>query len=90
MMGQTPFESSIYSIDVNGAHILTFSVLESFFEQTQIGKQLEWLENDLIKANKNRHLVPWIVVLLPNRLECLVSDLKCQMDKRDYYFKRLV
>ena len=26
------------------------------------GNQLEWLENDLIKANKNRNIIPWIIV----------------------------
>ena len=90
MNGQIPFKENAYSLDINGVHFLTYSSLHltnKTASQT-FEDQYKWLEQDLIQANKNRHLVPWIILLLPNEMECL--DIKCEQDKRDYYIKRLI
>ncbi len=85
MMGQTPFNSSTYSVDVNGVHFVSYSFVSPYTldMDKKFENLIKWLENDLIKANKNRHLVPWIIVLLPNNYDSIN-----EFDKRDFYIKR--
>jgi hypothetical protein len=87
MMGQTPFNSTTYSLDVNGVHFISYSFGSPF--ASDLDKKFEnlikWLENDLIKANKNRHLIPWIIVLLPDNYDSI-----SEFDRRDFYIKRFV
>ena len=97
--GQVPFNSDYYSLDVNGAHLITFSVdilnanllyaKNGIYNSnlTQIlDAELDWLENDLRKATKNRISVPWIIVFLPKSTDC--SNFVCQTNKIDYLKKR--
>jgi len=52
-----------YSIDIGLAHFLFFST-EAYWSQTGIiDSQLNWLKNDLIKANANRENIPWLVAI---------------------------
>lgn len=64
----------IYGLDVNGVHFCTFSIgifmqreTNSKIQIDQLESKIYLLEKDLIKANQNRHLVPWIVVLLTEK-----------------------
>lgn len=69
-MPATPFPEGImspfYSFDMGPIHFVAIST-EVFFDSDQIyghvhAHQLEFLEQDLAKANQNREAVPWIVV----------------------------
>lgn len=53
-----------YSFDMNLVHFIAIDteVYAYFVDQGQIDRQLNWLEQDLIKANKNRQKVPWIIM----------------------------
>lgn len=61
LMNQWPLNSTFYSFDSNQVHFITFWKYSN--------ANVDLLERDLIQANRNRFLVPWIVVYLPNRLE---------------------
>ena len=97
--GQVPFKANYYSLDLNGAHLITFSVdilnVNLLYAKNGIynsnltqllDMQLDWLESDLKKASKNRILVPWIIVFLPNTIEC--SNIVCQTNKIDFLKKK--
>ncbi len=99
LVGQVPFKSNYYSLDLNGAHLITFSVdiLNSSLlyakngsynhDLTQlIDNQLDWLENDLKIASENRHLVPWIIIFLSKSIDCVNNA--CQTNKIDYLKKK--
>lgn len=69
--------SLYYSIDIGIGHFVFFST-EAYWSQTGIiDAQLNWLKNDLIKANNNRENVPWIVAIahkawsMDNNGDCL-------------------
>ena len=99
LIGQVPFKSNYYSLDLNGAHLITFSVdilnssllyakngLYNYNLTQLIDKQLDWLENDLKKASENRILFPWIIVFLSKSIDCVKNA--CQTNKIDYLKKR--
>ena len=80
--GQQKADELFYSIDLDGVHVITYSnaIFSSYwssgFNSTdefdldrQIDGQLGWLKKDLIKANVNRHWVPWIVVMQPEKID---------------------
>ncbi|XP_031574017.1 acid phosphatase type 7-like [Actinia tenebrosa] len=54
-----------YSLDIGLIHFVAFDteVYKYSSDDGQIARQLNWLEQDLAKANKNRENVPWIVSL---------------------------
>lgn len=72
LKGTTPFNSYYYSIDINGVHFISYS--ENFFNINKdsfnsIENQIDMIEKDLILAENNRKLVPWIVILVSYTLE---------------------
>ncbi len=92
----------LYSIDVNGAHFLSYSA-DLFTIKTKsvdhnglqfdasaaalLETQINVIEKDLIKANENRHLVPWVIVLASQSLRCL--EFSCDTSTNDVFKKRL-
>ena len=74
-----PYESSgspttmWYSFDVGLVHFVAIDTETSypnapegelsFWHAGPFGNQLEWLENDITKADANRAAVPWVVVI---------------------------
>lgn len=67
LKGTVPFNSYFYSLDINGVHFISYSA--EFFETkidnfSQLENQIKMIKDDLIRAQDNRHLVPWIVVLV--------------------------
>ncbi|KAL9987626.1 hypothetical protein ACROYT_G001967 [Oculina patagonica] len=66
-VGQTSgSETSLWwSLDIGLIHFVGFDteVYHYYPDKGQIQRQLNWLEADLIKANKNRDKTPWIVSL---------------------------
>lgn len=58
--------SMFYSFNYGSIHVVSISTETDFpnapFSPT-FGDQIAWLKSDLEKANKNRHLTPWIVVM---------------------------
>ena len=100
LLGQVPFNSNYYSLNLNGAHLVTFSadILNADLLYAKNGAynlnltrslddQLDWLEDDLKTANQNRRLVPWIIVFLSKSIDC--QQFICQTNKIDYLKKRL-
>ncbi|CAD5118751.1 DgyrCDS7428 [Dimorphilus gyrociliatus] len=70
-------ESIYYSYDVGPVHIISFSTEVYFYLQygtQQIRNQFAWLEQDLIKANKNRAERPWIVTMAHRPMYCSNND----------------
>ncbi|CAD6189615.1 unnamed protein product [Caenorhabditis auriculariae] len=66
-----------YSFDLDKAHFIGFSTEFYFFTQygyAQIGRQFEWLKNDLRKANENRKNVPWIITMGHRPMYCSDFD----------------
>ncbi|KAI8990155.1 Metallo-dependent phosphatase-like protein [Pilobolus umbonatus] len=60
-----------YSLNYKSVHFISIST-EVFFDKTedQMVASLNWLEDDLIEANKMRDKVPWIVVIGHRPLYC--------------------
>jgi hypothetical protein len=50
-----------YSLDVGLVHLVAFSTEVYWSMQGAVQSQLNWLKQDLAKANANRAKVPWIV-----------------------------
>jgi len=66
-------ESMVYSFDIGPAHVIAISTEFYYFLEygfKQVAKQYEWLEQDLIKANKNREQVPWIITFGHRPMYC--------------------
>lgn len=84
-MNEWPLKSFWYSFDVNGIHFISYStdlfLINESNNKTNITvdvsqiveNQLNWLKNDLNKANNNRDSVPWIVVLARQPMYCVVN-----------------
>ncbi|XP_046909370.2 acid phosphatase type 7 [Dermatophagoides farinae] len=70
-----------HSMDIGPAHIIMFSTEYYYYTEygwNQIRTQFEWLEKDLIQANKNRAKHPWIIVMGHRSLYCLkMGDDSC-------------
>lgn len=89
LMGKLPFNSYFYSLNANGVHFISYSAdlftigqysdrsLNNLDSNTAniIENQISLIEKDLINANHNRDLCPWIVVIASQSLECI--DSKC-------------
>ncbi|KAI8636788.1 Metallo-dependent phosphatase-like protein [Parasitella parasitica] len=62
-----------YSIDYKSLHLISFAT-EVFFEGSdeQVQTSLQWLEQDLIKANQQRSKTPWIIVIGHRPLYCSI------------------
>jgi hypothetical protein len=73
-LNNKPEIESFYSHNVNGVHFLTYSLnklgelqliemnTNSSVRYSKFKDEMIKLENDLVDANRNRHLVPWIIV----------------------------
>lgn len=73
---ESNFENSLqYSINYKSLHLISFST-EVFFEgsEAEAMTSLNWLEQDLIKANRARSRVPWIIVIGHRPLYCSIAD----------------
>jgi len=70
--------SMFWSLDIGKVHIISFNT-EVYFpveygSPTQAQVQFDWLERDLIEANKNRENYPWIVVMGHKPMYCSTND----------------
>jgi Predicted phosphohydrolases len=63
-----------YSFDMGPAHFVMFNT-EAYFYYSNITQvtQLNWLKADLAKANENRSLRPWLILLSHHPLYCSVN-----------------
>ena len=52
-----------YSFNVANAHFISLSTELYFYETDKVQAQYDWLLQDLVEANKNRHLRPWIITI---------------------------
>lgn len=65
-------DPTMYSFDYKSLHLVSFSS-EVFFEMgsyDQIQTALKWLDDDLTRANLNRHERPWIIVMAHRPMYC--------------------
>ncbi|KAI8087527.1 Metallo-dependent phosphatase-like protein [Thamnidium elegans] len=69
-----------YSINYKALHLISFSTEVFFYgSDDQIKTALNWLEQDLIKATRNRSLRPWIIVIGHRPLYCsILSNVDCK------------
>jgi acid phosphatase type 7 len=51
-----------YSFDFGGVHILSMNTEITYDDFAPGSEQYKFIEDDLKKANDNRHNVPWIIV----------------------------
>lgn len=91
--GLSKQDSFIYGLNANGVHFVTFSLdyLISFIngDKKQLDQLVDSLEKDLIKANQNRHLVPWLVVILDQELTgCSATKTDLSSKKIDFIKKK--
>ncbi|KAI9498970.1 Metallo-dependent phosphatase-like protein [Zychaea mexicana] len=78
-------DPTMYSLDYKSLHLVSFSS-EVFFDEgspEQIQTALQWLDQDLAKANANRHIRPWIMVFAHRPLYCSPSESEDCTDKAD-------
>ncbi|KAL7063639.1 hypothetical protein AAHC03_01148 [Spirometra sp. Aus1] len=73
------FENLLYSFNVGPVHFISFSAEFYYFTHygtEQIVRQFNWLENDLLEANKpeNRAKHPWIIAFSHRPMYCSNSD----------------
>ena len=64
-----------YSFDLGMAHYVMFST-ESFLNKHAVGEMnttINWLRNDLKKANENRENIPWVILLTHHNLYCSID-----------------
>lgn len=103
LKGRVPFNSYFYSVNVNGVHFLSYSAdlftmmarkfdvkSEQDFDASAAGlleTQINLIEKDLMKANLNRHIVPWVVVMASQSLKC--TEFLCDKNTNDIFKKRL-
>lgn len=68
--------SWFYSFDYGPAHFVMIDTEVYFFNSAEvIENQLNWLKADLEKANKNRGIRPWLIVLGHRALYCSINNL---------------
>ena len=76
-------ESLWYSINIGHAHFISINT-ESLNPDTELGmKQLEWLRQDLLEANRFREFQPWIIVMGHKPLYCTKSVMEQTCDKEN-------
>ena len=66
-----------YSFDYMGIHFLSFSTEHDFMQNST---QFHWMESDLKTANRNRGVVPWIMVFGHRPLYCtsIICKVRCE------------
>ncbi|ORX47713.1 Metallo-dependent phosphatase [Hesseltinella vesiculosa] len=85
-----PFEQSnsptplLYSFNYKSLHLVSFTTeaffLNKFGSPEQIAFALNWLDQDLTKANKHRSKRPWIIVISHHPIYCSSSNSDCITD----------
>ncbi|KAI9261716.1 Metallo-dependent phosphatase-like protein [Sporodiniella umbellata] len=72
--------SLMYSINYKSLHLISFST-EVYFtgNKDEIQTGLNWLEADLIEANKHRDERPWIIFLTHHPIYCSTPSLDCSL-----------
>ncbi|KAK7102074.1 hypothetical protein V1264_020356 [Littorina saxatilis] len=75
-----PVDQLWYSLDVGPVHFITLNT-EVFYSVTdQQDKQMDWLHDDLQKANAKRSEHPWIIVLGHRPMYCSPTDFSDEAD----------
>ncbi|KAI8068420.1 Metallo-dependent phosphatase-like protein [Gongronella butleri] len=85
-----PFETSrsstplFWSFNYKSLHLVSVSTeaffLNKFGSQDQMNYFTNWLDQDLERANKDRHKRPWIVVISHHPIYCSDTTSDCQED----------
>lgn len=72
-------DALFYSFNYKSLHLISFST-EVYLKQgsnDQIKYALNWLEEDLHQANRERHLRPWIILITHHPIYCSVEGKDC-------------
>lgn len=76
-------DSLWYSIDIGYTHFV--SINTELIPPSRLNSfQFTWLKNDLINANKNRKVTPWVIVMGHKPLYCTKSVMEQECDKDRY------
>ncbi|GAA5815790.1 hypothetical protein MFLAVUS_009305 [Mucor flavus] len=76
---ESNFDNSMfYSINYKSLHIVSFST-EVYFSgnNDEIQTAINWLEKDLVEANRNRLERPWIILLTHHPIYCSIISSDC-------------
>lgn len=69
-----PIEKLWYSTDIGQTHFVMFSTEVFFSDELNVEKMLEWVKDDLDKANMRRSAVPWIVAMGHRPMYCSTEN----------------
>lgn len=69
-----PMDHLWYSLDIGPVHFITINTEVFYTLLDQLGRQLQWLQSDLQKANRDRDQHPWIIVLGHRPMYCSLTD----------------
>jgi hypothetical protein len=77
---ELPFLSDLYySFDYGNVHWVAIDTESELDTPFVSDVQVEWLKNDLRRANQNRHRRPWIIVFGHRALYCSNYDTDCTL-----------
>lgn len=78
-----PADNLWYSIDIGPIHFVVYSTEVLFYDESNIDNMLQWLKNDLDKANTQRSARPWIIAMGHRPMYCSVDkfDEDCRREK---------
>ena len=66
-----------YSFNIGKMHIISWSTEVVFARPQDMQPQYDWIEQDLIAANKNRAERPWIIAIAHRPIYCSNADDDC-------------
>ncbi|XP_005111668.1 acid phosphatase type 7 [Aplysia californica] len=83
-------DSLWYSLDIGQTHFVSINTETFLYSSPLRDTQFMWLKEDLIKANKNRKSVPWLIVMGHQPLYCSQSVMEVDCAKENSVLRGLL
>ncbi|WAR25576.1 ACP7-like protein [Mya arenaria] len=77
-----------YSIDVGPIHFIMYSTEVFFYDDENTEAMLNWLKEDLDKANSERSARPWIIAMGHKPMYCSVDDINADCSRSNPVVRR--